>query len=91
MLLRPLTNGSVSGTGTITLQGRLLGGVLVTTNNTNAVTITVQRTDSSGTEVFDLSTLSPGFHVAPIDVGASVLYYNVSGTGGAAQFFEWVE
>jgi hypothetical protein len=91
MLLRPLTNGAVSGTGTVTLQGRLLGGVLITTNNTNAVTVTVQRTDASGTEVFDISTLSPGFHVAPIDVGAATLYYSISGTGGAAQLFEWVE
>lgn len=90
MLLRPLTAGKVSGTGTVTLESRILGGVLITTDNTNAAAVVVRATDSSGAKVFDLSTLSPGFHIAPLQAAAQI-YYDISGTGASAMLFEWVE
>lgn len=100
MILRPLTEGTVAGTGTLTVKSRILGGVLISTNNTNAVTVVIRTNDSSGYQVFDLSTLSPGFHIAPIRLegpdGSNVkatetLYYDISGTGGSAQLYEWVQ
>lgn len=97
MILRPLTPGAVSGTGTLTVGSRTLGGVLISTNNTNAATVVIKTNDSSGYEVFDISTLSPGFHIAPIRLEApgesatETLYYDISGTGASAQLYEWVQ
>lgn len=98
MLLRALTDGAVSGTGTITVENRTLGGVLISTNNTNAAVVVVRVTDSSGHRVFSISSLTPGFHVAPIRLqgpndkqASQTLYYDISGTGASAQLFEWVE
>lgn len=91
MLLRPKTAGSVAGTGTIQLEGRILGGVLLSTNNTNAAAVVIRSNDASGAVVFQLSSLSPGFFVAPVDVGTRQLYYDISGTGALAQLYEWIE
>lgn len=96
MLLKALTDGSVAGTGTLTFpsnfQGGILGGVLITTDGTNAAVVTVQRTDSSGKTIFKISTKQPLMIMAPFGMeGATVAYYSVSGTGAAAQFFEWCE
>lgn len=96
MLLKALTDGSVTGTGTFAFQssyqGGLLGGVLITADGTNAATVTVQRNDSNGKTVFKLVTKTPLMIKAPISMeGAQGGYYSVSGTGAAAQFFEWCE
>ena len=91
MLLNPVSSGSVTSTGTLTFNSRILGGVLISADGTNAVTITLQKDNSSGDEVFDLVTKSPIFVAAPISIGSNAGYYSVSGTGGAAQFYEWAE
>jgi hypothetical protein len=90
MLLRPMTDGSVTGTGTMQLQGRILGGVLITADGTNNATVIVRRTSDAGFQVFKLVTKSPVMIAAPIGVDAEQAYFSVSGTGAAAQFFEWV-
>ena len=90
MLLLPVSDSSVTGTGTSTFQSRILGGVLITANGTNDATVTLQADNSSGTNVFKLVTKSPIFVAAPIDIGSQAGYYSVTGTGGAAQFYEWV-
>ena len=93
MLLKALGNdGAVTGTGTFPVALGMLGGVLITADGTNNATVILRREDSTGKQVFDLVTKSPTFIAAPIGLeGSKVLYYNVSGTGAAAQFFEWVE
>lgn len=92
MLLKPLgATGALTSTGTITCESRVVGGVLITTDGTNAATVVLYRDNSSGAQVFDLSTKSPIFVAAPISLGSQTLYYDVSGTGAAAQFFEWVD
>lgn len=96
MLLKALTDGSVTATGTFTTQssyqGGILGGVLITADGTNAATVTVQKDDSNGKTIFKLVTKSPILIKAPISLeGTRTAYYSVSGTGGAAQFFEWCE
>ena len=92
MVLRKLTNGAVTSTGTVTVQSGILGGVLITTNNTNAVTVVCHRDDASGQQILDISTVTAMFITGPFDMEQTQsLYYSVSGTGGAAQFYEWVE
>ena len=91
MVLNSVSDGSVIGTGTLTFDSRILGGVLVTADGTNDATITVQENNSDGTKVFQIVTKSPIFVAGPITIGSQAGYYSVSGTGGAAQFYEWVE
>lgn len=96
MLLKALTDGSQTGTGNLTFsssyQGGNLGGVLITTDGTNAAVVTVQRNDANGKKVFQISTKTPVFITGAIGMeGAQIGYFSVSGTGAAAQFFEWCE
>ena len=97
MLLKSATNGAVSGTGTFPLDSRILGGVLISTDGTNAAVVTVQKDNSNGRQIFSISTKTPIFITGPIgnrdtDNSASQLaYYSVTGTGASAQFYEWVQ
>ena len=91
MNLKAINDGSVTSTGTMTCESLVLGGVLVTADSTNNATVIVRRTDGSGKQIFKIVTKSPGFFAAPISTeGEDTLYYDVSGSGAAAQFFEWV-
>ncbi len=92
MILKSLTNGKVTGTGTLimsqTMSQGIFGGVLISTDGTNAVTVTL--TDGSGQKIFEVSTTIPGFVIAPIHSLSNTLAYAITGTGGAAQFYEWI-
>lgn len=91
MLLRALNDGSVTSTGTMTVTRKTLGGVLITADGANNATVIVRKDDASGKQVFKLVTKSPVFIIAPIDLeGTATAYYDVTGTGAAAQFFEWL-
>ncbi|KKL23513.1 hypothetical protein LCGC14_2424640 [marine sediment metagenome] len=91
MLLIPVTDSSVAGTGTATFPSRILGGLAITANGTNDATVTLQRDNSDGFTVFKLVTKSPIFVAGPISIGSQAGYYSVSGDGAAVQFYEWVE
>ena len=92
MLLKAINNGAVAGTATVTCESGVLGGVLVTTDGTNAAVITVQKDTAAGKKVFDISSLVPVFIKAPMTLeGTTSMYYSVTGTGAKAQFFEWIE
>lgn len=93
MLLKALGNdGAVTSTGTFTVANGIVGGVLITADGTNNATVILRRNNSTGKQLFDLVTKAPTFVAAPIGMeGTTTLYYDVSGTGAAAQFFEWVE
>jgi len=90
MILKPVSDGSVSGTGTLTFDSGTLGGVLITANGTNDATVTLQEDNSNGTRVFQIVTKSPIFVAGPIRIGSTSGYYSVTGTGAAAQLYEWV-
>ena len=64
MILKPITNGKVFGTGVIQLDNRIFGGALITTNGLDAAVIIVR--DIAGSIIFDLSSSTPGFIAAPI-------------------------
>ena len=94
MLLIPLKNeagvgGKLSGTGIINLKRKILGGVLISTDSTNAAVVQIRKDNSSGDIIFDESTKNPMFPVVPIQA-ADQIYYNISGTGASAQLFEWM-
>lgn len=92
MQLRSVSEGAISGTGTLQLPGKLLGGVLITADGTNNAVITLRTDTSSGQIVFQLTTKSPFFPTAPFsNNGSQTLYYSISGTGAAAEIFEWIE
>ena len=91
MLLNPVSDGSVTGTGTLTFESGILGGVLLTANGTNDTTVTMQVSNSSGSKVFQIVSKSPIFVAGPINLGVQVGYYSVSGVGAGCQFYEWVE
>lgn len=90
MRLKALTDGKVTGNGSMAISGsQCFGGCLISSNGSDAVSITV--TDLSGVKIFDISTPIPGFAVAPIVAAQSgTLTYEVSGTGGFAQFYVWI-
>jgi hypothetical protein len=90
MILKTISNGNITGTGTVDVESRKLGGVLITTDGTNAAVIILSNDTSTGEQVFDISTKQPLFVSAPISC-SNRLYYNISGTGAAAQLFEWID
>ena len=91
MILNPVSDGDVTGTGTLTFQSRILGGVLITADGSADATVTLQQDNSDGFTVFKLVTKSPIFIGAPINLSSQAGYYSVTGTGAACQFYEWVE
>jgi hypothetical protein len=92
MVLRPLTNGAFAGTQTLDIKSFILGGVLISADGTNNATVTVQRDDSSGKEIFEIVTKVPLWIAGPFSTeGTDIIYVNVSGTGALAQIYEWVE
>ena len=91
MILRSITNGKVSGTGSISFsQGSLIGGIVVSTDGTNEVIVIVRRDSNTGKIVFDLTTHDPVCFVLPIET-SNPSYYSVTGTGAGAMFYEYVE
>ena len=89
MLLRAKTDGTISGTGTLSLQSPILGGVLVTADGTNNATIIIRKTNSSGARIFHVVTKQPLWVGAPVEA-ASVVYYDITGTGASAQIYEYI-
>lgn len=89
--LRPLTDGSKAATtGTLSVRSRIIGAVLITADGTNAVTVFLSRTDTNGSKVFELVTKTPINITMPIECDTHDVFYSVAGTGGAAQFYEWI-
>ena len=90
MLLEAITDGSTTGTGAFELHSYLFGGVLITADGANDATVIVRRNDAAGKQIFNLVTKTAGLIAAPISTeGTRILYYSISGTGAAAQFYEW--
>ena len=92
MVLNPTTNGSVTGTGTITVISGILGAVLISADSSTAAVVVLRKDNSSGKIVYQVSTKAPLFTAGPIRIGSQSLYYDVTtGSGGAIQVYEWVE
>ena len=90
MQLRPLnTDGALAGTGTLICKSRLFA-VLVSTDGTNAATVVVRKDSSTGEQKLDYSAKEGLWLSGPFSLDSEALYYSVTGTGAAAQFYEWV-
>lgn len=95
MQLKPLTNGKVSGTGTASFThaatGGMLGGVLISTDGTNAAAVVIRKSLASGEIVFDMSTITAQMIIVPVHTdNVAALYYSITGTGASAMLYEWV-
>jgi len=95
MLLKPVHDGIKStaedSTGELVFNSRILGGVMIGTDGTNAAVVTLQRDNSSGFEAFHISTKTPMWIHGPMLLDSIAGYYSVTGTGAEAKFYEWVE
>ncbi len=91
MILKPIMpNGRIAGTGTLPCPSRMLGGVLVSADGTNAGVVTIRKDSSTGAIIFDQSAIVPTFWQAPI-LASDVIYYSISGTGCTAMLYEWID
>ena len=91
MLLKAINNGGVTSTGTVTCESKILGGILITTDNTNAAGIILRRDTSGGKQIIDISTITTMWISGPFSLEETdQLYYAVTGTGAAVQLYEWV-
>lgn len=90
-VLKPLTNGAVTGTGTITMSGNIFGGCILNTDGTNTGAVIVRNDDASGSIIFDLSSnvSTPAYGPHRQTTGSRTIYYAISGTGADAQLYEW--
>ena len=91
MLLRALTNGSVTGIGTLNCESTIVGGILITTDNTTQGTVRIRRNDTNGKQIQEIKTVTSMWISGPFSLeGTKKVFYDVSGSGCEAQFYEWV-
>lgn len=93
MLLRPITERQVSGTGSFETTGAcLVAGALISADGTNAATVTIRENNSSGKILYEVSTKISGNFILPYPVFTNYkhLYYSITGTGASAMLFEAV-
>lgn len=88
MRLRDISGGSVTGTGTVEARTGVLGAVNIAANGSDVVTVTIKETNASGRVIFATKTPIPLFVAAPFET-VNTVYYDISGTGGELQLFEW--
>lgn len=86
MLLTPITDGRVSGIGTLIMSTGVLGGVMITADGTNDAVVVIRNNGPDGRKIFHLSTKNSIFVGAPIACCKEV-YYDISGTGASAQIY----
>jgi hypothetical protein len=87
MGLKSATNGSTSGTGTVELDSTTVGGVLVSTDGTNAAVVVVKDGDNNGDVVVSYSGLEAIWIDGQFYCQSGTAYYSITGTGASAQIF----
>ena len=90
MLMQDLTGGKVAGSGIIQCPTKIVGGVLISADTSNDVTVQIRKGGPTGALIFDLVTRVPVFMGAPFSADSQI-YYSVSGANGYAQIFGWAE
>lgn len=91
MLLKVLTNTSVDGTGTVTCPSRILGGLLITTDNSTVGTVIIKREDTNGKEIIKIATATTMWINGPFSMeGTDVVFFSVVGSGCKVHLYEWV-
>jgi hypothetical protein len=87
MALKTASNGSISGTGTVELESTIVGGVLVSTDGTNAATVIIKDLDNNGETVISYSGKEAIWIDGDFYCQSGTAYYAISGTGATAQIF----
>ncbi len=88
MALRPASDGTITGTGTLELESTTLGGVLVSTDGTNAATVIIKDEDNDGETIISYSGKEAVWIDGTFDCQSGIAYYSISGTGASAQIFK---
>lgn len=84
----PITDDTVTGTGTINFTRELFGGFDLNCDGTNAGTLIVRDTDATGRILVKTSSVTGKIGYAPMPCSGTI-YYSVSGTGASAFLYEW--
>lgn len=88
----PLTAASITGSGTISLDGgHLFGGYDLNADGTNAASLIVRDNNSSGQVLVDTSTVVGKTIIAPFQVPSGQIWYSLSGTGADVMLYKWNE
>ena len=56
MILKALTNGSVTATGVVVVGSQIMGGVLITTDNSAQGTVILSRDEAYGKQIIEIKT-----------------------------------
>jgi hypothetical protein len=91
MVIRPISAGAVSGADTISLDQNVFGGFVLSTDGTNAGTVTIRDTDGSGTILAQVTSVQSLAFIQPIRADSGTVHYTISGTGASAMLYEWVQ
>lgn len=86
----PLTDDTVTSTGTLTLtnKDKSFGGFDLNCDGANAGTLIVRDTDATGRILVKTSSVTGKIAYAPMPCSGTI-YYSVSGTGASAFLYEW--
>ena len=87
MGLKSATIGSVSGTSTVELEASTIGGVLISTDGTNAAVVVIRDRDDEGEIVIQYTGLEAIWIDGQFYCQSGTAHYAISGTGAEAQIF----
>ena len=89
-MIRPISDGSISGTGLLDIPSHAIGGVLITTDGTNAATVILREEKSTGKYLFEFGGKEAQFVPVQIQCDNDKLYFSISGTNALAMIYEYV-
>jgi len=91
MILREISAGKISGTGTLTIgRNMTVGGIVISADGTNNAAVVLRVLNVTGDIKFDMTTKNSLSVFAPIYIGNSTVYYSITGTGATAELYEWI-
>jgi len=90
-LLKALTQDKVSGTGTLTVESMIFGGVAISTDNSTVGTVQIRRDNAQGKVLQAVATATTMWIGAPVTMeGTDQLYFSVTGANCEIFLYEWV-
>lgn len=82
-------SNAITGTGTVSINSKVLGGYKLNADGTNLATLTIRDNDVSGKILYSTKTTVGEKVTEPVDLSNKQVYYDVSGTNADLQIFEW--
>lgn len=86
MAYKALTDGQISGTGTITCHDQRFGGIILGADGTNVGTVVIKDTDTNGQTFFSFAASASQAVWANIECSGTI-YYSITGTNATAQLY----